>query len=58
MARKAAEMFAARDIEDYYSKQQIFEMYANTIYFGNGCYGITQAAEGYFGKEPHPGAPG
>ena len=28
MARKAAEMFAARDIEDYYSKQQIFEMYA------------------------------
>ena len=27
-------------------------MYANTIYFGNGCYGITQAAEGYFGKEP------
>ena len=26
MARKAAEMFAARDIEDYYSKQQIFEM--------------------------------
>ena len=52
MARKAAEMFAARDIEDYYSKQQIFEMYANTIYFGSGYYGIAEAAEGYFGKEP------
>ena len=35
MARKAAEMFAARDIEDYYSKQQIFEMYAGSCYFGN-----------------------
>ena len=52
MARKAAEMFAARDLEKHYSKQEIFEMYANTIYFGNGCYGITQAAEGYFGKDP------
>ena len=27
-------------------------MYANTIYFGNGCYGIAQAAAGYFGKTP------
>ena len=52
LARKAAEMLAAFDLEKTYSKQQIFEMYANTIYFGNGCYGITQAAEGYFGKEP------
>ena len=52
LARKAAEMLAAFDLEKAYSKQQIFEMYANTIYFGNRCYGITQAAEGYFGKEP------
>ena len=52
LARKAAEILAAFDLEKAYSKQQIFEMYANTIYFGNGCYGITQAAEGYFGKEP------
>ena len=52
LARKAAEMLAAFDLEKAYSKQQIFEMYANTIYFGNGCYGITQASEGYFGKEP------
>lgn len=51
-ARKAAEVFAARDIEKVYSKQQIFEMYANTIYFGSGYYGIAAAAAGYFGKTP------
>ncbi len=48
MARKAAEVFAALDIEKHYSKQEIFEMYVNTIYFGNGCYGVAEAAEGYF----------
>ena len=47
-ARKAAELFAALDIEKHCSKQQIFEMYVNTIYFGSGCYGIAEAAEGYF----------
>ena len=52
LARKAAEMLAAFDLEKTYSKQQIFEMYANTIYFGSGYYGIAEAAEGYFGKEP------
>lgn len=51
-ARKAAEMFAAVAIEKQYSKQQIFEMYANTIYFGNNYYGIAEAAQGYFGKSP------
>lgn len=48
MARKAAEMFAALAIEKQYNKEQIFEMYVNTIYFGNGCYGVAEAAEGYF----------
>ena len=42
MARKAAEMFAARDIEDYYSKQQIFEMYAQG-YFGKPTRELTRA---------------
>ena len=50
MARKAAEMFAARDIEDYYSKQQIFEMYAGSCYFGNQWCGVAQAAQ-----QTHPG---
>lgn len=50
MARKAAEMFAALAIEKQYNKEQIFEMYVNTIYFGSGYYGIGEAAQGYFGK--------
>lgn len=52
MARKAAEMFAARDLESYYNKQQIFEMYVGSCYFGNQWYGVAQAAKGYFGKSP------
>lgn len=51
-ARKAAELFAALEIEKNCSKQQIFEMYANTIYFGSGYYGVAEAAQGYFGKTP------
>ena len=41
LARKAAEMFAALAIEKQYNKEQIFEMYVNTIYFGSGHYGKT-----------------
>lgn len=52
LARKAAEVFAARAIEKSYTKREIFEMYVNTIYFGSGYYGIRAAAQGYFGKEP------
>ena len=52
LARKAAEMFAALAIEKQYNKEQIFEMYVNTIYFGSGHYGIGEAAQGYFGKTP------
>ena len=52
LARKFAEGFAALSIEKHYTKEQIFEMYVNTIYFGSGYYGIAQAAQGYFGKTP------
>ena len=51
-AIRAAEMFAALAIEKQYNKEQIFEMYVNTIYFGSGHYGIGEAAQGYFGKTP------
>lgn len=50
--RKAAEVFAVFDVEGRYSKEEIFELYVNTIYFGRGYYGISDAAEGYFGKVP------
>lgn len=52
LERKFAEMFAAFDLESQYSKKEIFELYVNTIYFGSGYYGIYDAAQGYFGKEP------
>lgn len=50
--RKAAEVFAVLEMESKYTKEEIFELYANTIYFGDDYYGIHQASEGYFGKEP------
>lgn len=52
LERKFAEIFAAWELEREYSKKEIFELYVNTIYFGSGYYGIHDAAEGYFGKEP------
>ena len=36
------------DIEQRYTKDQIFELYLNDIYLGNGIYGIGTAAEYYF----------
>ena len=52
LERKIADMFAAVEFEKNYSKEEIFEFYANTIYFGSGYYGIYDAAVGYFGKAP------
>ena len=50
--RKIAEIFAAIDLEKAYTKNDIIEMYMNTIYFGDGYYGIGSASRGYFNKEP------
>ena len=50
--RKIAEMFMAIDIENNYSKEDILELYINTIYFGDGYYGIKEACAGYLNKEP------
>lgn len=52
LTRKAAEMFAAFALEHNYSKDEIFELYVNSIYFGNGWYCVHDAAKGYFGVEP------
>ncbi len=52
MGRKAEEFVLAMDMELNYSKEEILELYLNTIYFGSGYYGIKEASEGYFGKEP------
>ncbi|RDU35338.1 penicillin-binding protein [Neobacillus piezotolerans] len=49
--RKLKEAILAREIEKEYSKDEILEMYLNTIYFGDGAWGINRAAKKYFGKE-------
>ena len=50
--RKVAEIFMAFKLESEYSKDDILEMYVNTIYFGDGYYGIKEACNGYLDKEP------
>ena len=50
--RKIAEIFMAYEIEKNCDKDQILELYVNTSYFGDGYYGIKEAANGYFEKEP------
>ena len=52
LIRKSAEIFAAFDLEKNYSKDKIFELYVNTIYFGDGYYGIKEACNGYLNIEP------
>lgn len=50
ITRKVAEVFMAFEIEKNYNKDEILELYINTIYFGNGYYNIKDAAYGYFKK--------
>jgi penicillin-binding protein 1A len=49
LQRKIEEASMALSIERNYSKQLILELYLNTIYFGDGAYGIDAAARSYFG---------
>ncbi len=48
--RKLKEFKLAYKLEKQFSKQEILEIYLNSIYFGNGCYGIANASEYYFNK--------
>jgi membrane peptidoglycan carboxypeptidase len=52
VGKKMAEALISIQLEKNYSKNDILEIYMNSIYFGNGYYGIYQASMGYFGKEP------
>ena len=49
--RKIAEAFMAIEIEKQLDKEKIFELYVNTIYFGDGYYNVYDACKGYFNKE-------
>lgn len=51
LSRKIEEMALAVRLEKIYTKDEILELYLNTIYFGHGAYGIKDAARIYFGKD-------
>jgi 1A family penicillin-binding protein len=59
--RKIREAVLAARLEERYSKSEILGAYLNTVYFGDGYYGVEAASRGYFGKsasalEPHEAA--
>lgn len=49
---KVKEWKGAMTLEEIYSKEEILEMYVNTVYFGNHSYGIKAAAKSYFNQSP------
>jgi penicillin-binding protein 1A len=52
VADKVEQVVLALKLNLAYSKPQILEMYADTVYFGQGYYGLDAAACGYFGSRP------
>lgn len=51
-SRKIKEALMTLNLEMHYTKDEILEAYVNTINFGQGCYGIHDAALYYFNKSP------
>jgi penicillin-binding protein 1A len=51
LGRKVNEWALALQIERYYTKSQIMELYANHIFLGANAYGVEAGAETYFGKQ-------
>ena len=52
VGRKIREAYLAWQLEQRMSKDRILTRYLNTVYFGNGAYGILAASETYFGVQP------
>jgi len=50
ITRKIKELVIAIKLENQLSKDQIFENYLNTIYFGRGAYGVETASQQYFNR--------
>lgn len=51
LTRKIKEVITAIQIERTYTKDEILEMYLNTVHFGHGTYGVQAAAKRLFGKD-------
>jgi membrane peptidoglycan carboxypeptidase len=51
LERKICEAQVASELEERYSKDQILEFYANSVFFGSNAYGVRAAAQEYFGKD-------
>ena len=49
--RKVREIYLALKVEELYSKDEVLQMYLNTINYGSGAYGIQAAAQRYFSKD-------
>ncbi len=49
VSRKITEAIIAMKIDKQYSKDEILQRYLNTVYFGQGAYGVQAAAETYWG---------
>src|SRR3954469_12780702 len=54
--QKLREAALAYHLERRWSKQKILTEYLNTVYFGNGAYGVESAARTYFGPDPSAAA--
>ena len=52
LMRKIQEAALAYQLERKYTKDEILELYLNTTYLGAGAYGVREAAEAYFDKDP------
>jgi hypothetical protein len=52
LARKLEEVVLAEYLEQTFSKEELMELYLNVIEFGPAVYGITSAADYYFGRTP------
>lgn len=48
--RKVLEIFEALEFNKTHTKEETIEWYLNVIYLGHGCYGVSTAAQKYFGK--------
>ncbi|MDQ3720392.1 MAG: transglycosylase domain-containing protein, partial [Actinomycetota bacterium] len=55
--QKLRESALAYHLERKWSKEKVLTQYLNSVYFGNGAYGVEAAVRTYFGKTPGPGDP-